>query len=83
MASSVPLVKARKASFEALNTFPQARYDVEHGARADANPLFDHAIALDPKFASADAALAVVRHLGPLSGRLSVAALASLPILSS
>ena len=56
---SVPLRQARTASFEALQAFSRARDDVNHGKRADAIPLFEQAIALDPNFASAHAELAI------------------------
>jgi DNA-binding winged helix-turn-helix (wHTH) protein/tetratricopeptide (TPR) repeat protein len=57
---SVPLVKARTASFEALKAYSEARFDVEHGKRTDAIPLYRYAITLDPTFAAAHAELAVV-----------------------
>jgi tetratricopeptide (TPR) repeat protein len=56
---SVPLRSAGAASFEALKAYSQARREVDDGQRAEAIPLFQHAIALAPDFAAAHVDLAV------------------------
>jgi tetratricopeptide (TPR) repeat protein len=61
-AFSVPVRRARTASFEALKAYSEAQDDIDRGDRADAIPLLQHAIALDPNFAAAHAALAVVLY---------------------
>jgi len=55
-----PLLQRRTASLAALQAYSQGFYDFTHGKRIEAIPLFQHAIALDPRFSAAYADLAVV-----------------------
>ena len=57
-----PLLLRKTASLEALQAYSQAVYDVAHGKRIDAIPLFQHAVALDPKFAAAYSDLSVIYY---------------------
>jgi DNA-binding winged helix-turn-helix (wHTH) protein/tetratricopeptide (TPR) repeat protein len=56
----VPLLPERTASFEALRSYSDGVWLVDHGQSADAVPLFRHAIALDGNFAAAYEALTIV-----------------------
>jgi DNA-binding winged helix-turn-helix (wHTH) protein/Flp pilus assembly protein TadD len=59
---SVPLARARTASFEALKAYSEGLYAARHGRRIDSIPLLRHAVDLDPAFAAAYADLAVVHY---------------------
>jgi tetratricopeptide (TPR) repeat protein len=56
----IPLVPARTASLEALRAYSQGLWLNDHGRLAEAVPAFKQAVALDPAFAAAWAALGVV-----------------------
>jgi DNA-binding winged helix-turn-helix (wHTH) protein/tetratricopeptide (TPR) repeat protein len=57
---SVPLVRVRTASLDAVKSYSDAQFQFNHGRRIEAIPLFQRAIALDPNFATAYGALSVV-----------------------
>ena len=57
-----PLLQRKTASLEALQAYSQAVYDVGHGKRVDAIPLFQHAISIDPKFAAAYSDLSAIYY---------------------
>ena len=56
---SVPLLAGRTASFDALVSYSQGAWLFGHGRRTEALPLFQHAVDLDPNFASAWGALGI------------------------
>jgi eukaryotic-like serine/threonine-protein kinase len=54
----VPLAAARTSSFDALHAYSEGAWLAAQGKVVDAIPLYDQAIALDPKFAQAYLGLA-------------------------
>jgi DNA-binding winged helix-turn-helix (wHTH) protein len=57
---AIPLVRVRTASLEALKSYSDGEFQFNHGRRTEAIPLFQRAVELDPKFATAYGALSVV-----------------------
>jgi DNA-binding winged helix-turn-helix (wHTH) protein len=55
----VPLLARRTASFDALVSYSQGEWLFARGRRAEALPLFKHAVDLDPDFAAAWVALGI------------------------
>jgi DNA-binding winged helix-turn-helix (wHTH) protein/Flp pilus assembly protein TadD len=57
---SVPLLRARTASLEALKAYSEAQYDFSHGNPGQATALFQRATELDPDFAMAYVGLSAI-----------------------
>lgn len=57
---SVPLLKARTGSLEALKAYSEAQYDFSRGNPVQAASLFQHASELDPTFAMAYVGLSAI-----------------------
>jgi DNA-binding winged helix-turn-helix (wHTH) protein len=59
---SVPLLRARTASLEALKAYSEAQYDFSHGNPGQATALFQRATELDPDFAMAYVGLSAIAN---------------------
>jgi len=58
---SVPILQKRTNSFEALKDYSQGAWLFNHGSRPEGRALFEHAVELDPDFATAWTGVAVAR----------------------
>jgi len=58
----VSLARERTSSLAALKAFSEASHLAGHGQSADSIPLFQHAIELDPNFATAYASLSAIYY---------------------